>query len=376
MRKAAASPRAPKASRAERTAYLVLGMHRSGTSAVTQLLALAGASLPANVMPGDEHNAKGYFEPWKIAIFDDERLRAAGSAWDDPFAYPFRPLPPDEERTWLDRASALFDEEFGDAAWPLMKDPRATVLLPFWRAVLAERGVGLRCVIPVRHPLAVAGSLARRDGFPPEKSVLVWSAYMLAAEAYTRDLPRAFVGYDALLADWRAEAARIEAAHGAALPKLTEAAGKKIDKFLTADLRHNAAADDQLKALGWAGEIAGAVHAWFAAKAAGKAPKTAALDAAAERLAARQAEFGMLVSPAARDLAAARADLARTRDDLAASESFRAELQAEMAKQRRYLEDGWRADLARLAKAHEDLDWNRSVLEQVETVLDEALAET
>ena len=33
----------------DRTAYLVLGMHRSGTSAVTQVLALAGASLPENV---------------------------------------------------------------------------------------------------------------------------------------------------------------------------------------------------------------------------------------------------------------------------------------------------------------------------------------
>ncbi len=64
----------------KRTAYLVLGMHRSGTSAVTQLLALAGASLPENVMAGDEHNAKGYFEPWKIAILNDGRLRAAGAA--------------------------------------------------------------------------------------------------------------------------------------------------------------------------------------------------------------------------------------------------------------------------------------------------------
>src|SRR4051812_9007473 len=66
-----------------RAAYLVLGMHRSGTSAVTRLLALAGAHLPDNVMPGDEHNARGYFEPWKIAIFNDQRLRAAGAAWDD-----------------------------------------------------------------------------------------------------------------------------------------------------------------------------------------------------------------------------------------------------------------------------------------------------
>src|SRR5690349_3871672 len=73
---------------AGRTAYLVLGMHRSGTSAVTQLLSLAGARLPRNLMPGDEHNAQGYFEPWRIATFNDERLRAAGSAWDDVFAFP------------------------------------------------------------------------------------------------------------------------------------------------------------------------------------------------------------------------------------------------------------------------------------------------
>jgi hypothetical protein len=369
---APAPARRARASETLRTAYLVLGMHRSGTSAVTQLLALAGASLPANVMPGDEHNAKGYFEPWKIAIFDDERLRAAGSAWDDPFAFPFRPLPPDEERAWIDRALAMFDEEFGQATWPLMKDPRATVLLPFWRAVLAERGVATRCVIPVRHPLAVAGSLARRDGFPPEKSVLVWSAYMLAAEAYTRDLPRAFVGYDALLSDWRAEVARIEAAHGAPLPKLTPAKAKEIDGFLTADLRHNAG-EDGLSKLGWAGEIAGMVYDWFAAKAAGKSPGDKTLQAAADKLAARQAEIGMLVSPAARDLAAARADLARTRDELTASETFRAELQAEMVKQRRYLEDGWRADLTRLAKAHEELTWNQAVLEQVEIAVNEAL---
>jgi len=345
MSKAPAKPRAP------RTAYLVLGMHRSGTSAVTQLLALAGASLPANVMPGDEHNAKGYFEPWKIAIFDDERLRAAGSAWDDPFAYPFRPLPPEEERAWRDRALAMFDEEFGKATWPLMKDPRATVLLPLWREVLAARDVGIRCVIPVRHPLAVAGSLGRRDGFAAEKSVLVWSAYMLAAEAYTRDLPRAFVGYDALLSDWRAEAARIEAAHGAPLPKLTEAAGKKIDRFLAPDLRHNAD-EDGLSALGWAGEIAAAVHGWFAARAAGGDPDVKALAEAAAKLAARQAEIGMLVSPATRDLAAARAELADARDRLRVAENFEAELRAEAAR----LEAGWRADQGRLDTALQLLD--------------------
>jgi len=298
----------PAAGAAERAAYLVLGMHRSGTSAVTQVLALAGASLPENVMAGDAHNAKGYFEPWKIAMFNDERLRAAGGAWDDVFAFPFRALPAKDERGWLNRAEALFEEEYGDVRHPLLKDPRVTVLLPFWRKVLGDLEIAPRCVIPVRHPQAVAGSLARRNGFPPEKSVLVWTAYMLAAEAYTRDLPRAFVSYDGLLGDWRGEVARVEAAHGAGLPKMTDAAGKAIDRFLTPELRHNAG-DADLTGLGWAGALAGQVFDWFEAASTGPAPTSRALDKAAAELARRNDEIGVLVSPAARDLDAARAEL-------------------------------------------------------------------
>jgi hypothetical protein len=346
-------------------------MHRSGTSAVTQLLALAGASLPANVMPGDEHNARGYFEPWKIALFNDERLRAAGSAWDDIFAYPFRPLAAAEEEVWLARAGELFDAEFRRKAWPLVKDPRTTVLLPLWRQVLAARDVAARCVIPVRHPLAVAGSLARRDGFAAQKSVLVWSAYMLAAEAYARDLPCAVVGYDALLANWRSEAARIEAAHGAPLPRLTPAAAKKIDAFLSPDLRHNAGAG-RLADLGWAGAIAGQVFDWFEARAAGGTPDRGPLEAAARELARRQEEIGPLISTAA--LAGARADLAQARDRLAAAEAFQAELRADMERQREVLEAGWREAQALAADNYRRLERTQSLLAQVNAELDDALA--
>jgi hypothetical protein len=315
---------------AKRTAYLVLGMHRSGTSAVTQLLALAGASLPENVMAGDEHNAKGYFEPWKIAILNDGRLRAAGAAWDDVFAFPFKALPQQEERVWLSRAVTLFDEEFGALPYPLLKDPRVSVLMPFWLRVLAEVDVTARCVIPVRHPLAVAGSLTRRNGFSPEKSVLLWSAYMLAAEAYSRDLPRAFVGYDALLSDWRGEVKRIEAAHGAPLPKMTDEAGKAIDAFLTPELRHNAAGGG-LAELGWAGELTQRVLDWFGAAAAGAAPSPKALDKAAADLARRGREMGALVSPVTRDLDAARSELLdlRQRADFERGEVRRLQAQIE-----------------------------------------------
>jgi hypothetical protein len=356
-----------------RTAYLVLGMHRSGTSAVTQLLALAGAKLPANVMPGDEHNEKGYFEPWRIALFNDTRLRAAGSAWDDAFAFPFRPLPEGEEAIWLGHAYDLFRAEYRRAAVPLMKDPRMTVLLPFWRRVLERAGVGARCVVPVRHPLAVAGSLKRRDGFPEAKSVLVWTSYMLAAEAYTRDLPRAFVGYDALLADWRAEVARIEVAHGAPLPRITEAAARRIDAFLTPELRHNTALDG-LAALGWAGEIAAPVLAWFEAAAAGETPDRAPLDAAAAELARRRDEMGALVSSAAHDLDVARGELRAVRDELAAERRLRAELAEELQRQRDTLEAGWRRDVKRLEKQVRAFEARLAAMQATQGRLEAALA--
>ncbi|CAN7560007.1 hypothetical protein LJR225_004107 [Phenylobacterium sp. LjRoot225] len=337
-----------------RTAYLVLGMHRSGTSAMTQLLSLAGAQLPKNLMPGDEHNAQGYFEPWRIAMFNDERLRAAGSAWDDVFAYPCPAVPDAEAAAWRERASALFAEEYAGRRHPLMKDPRVTVLLPFWREVFDGAGLDARCVIPVRHPMAVANSLGRRDGFAPQKSVLLWSAYMLAAEAYSRDLPRAFVGYDPLLGDWRAQVARIERDHGAPLPKLGKRAEREIDAALTSDLRHNAATGD-LAALGWTGAIASAVYDWFAAAARDEAPDRSALEAAARDLAERQREMGALVSPTARDFDATRGQLISARQNL--------------AWDRRELE----ALKARFESLQRDWLSRKSVMEETERTLDALL---
>lgn len=322
---------APLSSRA---AYLVLGMHRSGTSAITQVLALAGATLPENVMPGDEHNAKGYFEPWRIAIFNDQRLRAAGGAWDDPFVFPYRPLAPREERRWITRATDLFDEEFAGARHPLMKDPRVSVLGPLWRTVLDELELAARAVIPVRHPLEVAGSLSKRNGFPVEKSLLIWVAYMLAAESCSRDMPRAFVPYDGLLTDWRTQAARIEAAHGAPLPDLTPQAGKAIDGFLTQELRHNAVAED-LEKVPQVGPLAAQVYGWFEAAAQDQPRPPEELAAAVQRLEEMRRVMGIFVSPVTSDLAAARTDLLEARQ-LAAFEqskvrSLELQLEAQQA---------------------------------------------
>lgn len=318
----------------ERSAYLVLGMHRSGTSATAQLLALAGAELPDNVMPGDEHNAKGYFEPWKIAIFNDQRLRAAGSSWDDPFNLPYQPLEGEAEARWKAQAVELFHDEFGQSIYPLLKDPRVSVLLPLWRSVLDEIGMPIRAVIPVRHPLAVAGSLARRDAFPPEKSVLLWTIYMLASEAQTRDLPRAFISYDGLLADWRREVAAMEQALGGPLPRLDERAAAAIDDFLTQDLRHNTSLSG-LADVPLVGAMAQEVLDWFTAAATGEAPDRSPLERAAAHIAQMKSQMGVLVSPVTSQLDSTRAELLHQRqlNDLQAKAMRNAEHELALLRQ-------------------------------------------
>lgn len=313
-----------------RAVYLVLGMHRSGTSAITQVLALAGAALPKNVMPGDEHNAKGYFEPWRIAIFNDQRLRAAGGAWDDPFIFPYRALEPREEKRWTTRATDLFDEEFAGARYPLMKDPRVSVLGPLWRTVLDDLGLAARAVIPVRHPLEVAGSLAKRNGFPVEKSLLLWVAHMLAAELSSRDIPRAFVPYDGLLSDWRGQVARIEAAHGAPLPGLTAASAKAIDGFLTQELRHNSATG-ALARVPRVGALTAEVYDWFQAAARDEIRPPDALAAATATLEKMRKTLGIFVSPVTSDLAAARSDLLEARQIAAFEQNKARSLEAQLA---------------------------------------------
>ena len=70
--------------RERRSCILVLGVHRSGTSAVTRVINLLGAALPKNLMPpSPNNNEAGFWEPKNLWLLHDRMLREAGSRWDD-----------------------------------------------------------------------------------------------------------------------------------------------------------------------------------------------------------------------------------------------------------------------------------------------------
>ncbi|MBK5971200.1 MULTISPECIES: glycoside hydrolase family 99-like domain-containing protein [Thiorhodovibrio] len=226
---------------ARRTAILVIGMHRSGTSALTRVLNILGADLPTDLMPPVMGNNEiGFWESLGVQGINDRVLESAGSAWDD-----WQRLPPawfnspSVREDFLGKALPLLKHHFGHSAFFVLKDPRISRLLPLWLEALQEFNCDVRCLIPYRNPLEVSASLRARDGFPSTKSHLIWLRYVLDAELSSRQVPRAIVTYDNLLDDWPSTLDALSQKLDLVWPRWSPTTKDQIEKFLSSSHRHH-----------------------------------------------------------------------------------------------------------------------------------------
>src|SRR5262245_7489893 len=120
----------------ERRALLVLGMHRSGTSALTRVLNLYGAHLPDDLLPANYGNEAGYWESSAIVRFNDGILARLGSRWDTPTWFSLPDLTAEAKQEAADTLAGLLKTEHGDAPLLVIKDPRICRLLSVWLAAL------------------------------------------------------------------------------------------------------------------------------------------------------------------------------------------------------------------------------------------------
>jgi len=222
-----------------RVAVLVLGMHRSGTSALARVLSLLGCALPRNLLGPNPTQEAGHWESEAIRDFNDEVLKAIGSEWSDWLpvheGWYRSPLYADH----VARGRAVLREEFGAAPMMVLKDPRMCRMMPFWNAILEEEGIRPAIVMPVRNPLEVADSLKKRDGMDVAVGLLLWLRHVLEAERATRAQVRVTCSYGALLENWAGVAARIGSELGLAWSRGSVAVECEVEQFLKPDLRHN-----------------------------------------------------------------------------------------------------------------------------------------
>jgi hypothetical protein len=219
-------------------AVCVTGMHRSGTSFIAGALRFLGVSLgdPTRLLKPGPDNPLGYFEVAALMQLDDEVLAHCGGAWDQP---------PVLDPGWeLDRAldpfrvraAEILETTFGPAAdrAPVIawKDPRLSLVLPFWRSVTPVAAT----VVVVRDPAEVVASLgARKYAVEPAQAASLWLRYVYAAVANDPDC--LVVRHSDIFEDLPATIARL--ADHLGLPEPGSDAEEAVRAHLDTGLRHH-----------------------------------------------------------------------------------------------------------------------------------------
>ncbi len=253
---------------AARDAILLVGMGRSGTSALARVLSLCGGALPLDLLPPNAGNPTGYWEPGAAFAFDEIFLAEHGSSWyDTSLALQHATLADADRRAFVGRIVDFLQRGVEPGGPMVIKEPRITALLPYWLGAAAKANVRVTMVQPLRAPADVTASLAARDGLPAETALALWLKYNLLADRGARaaGVPRLVVRYDDLLAAWEPVVERCIAALGVPL-EIGEQARRDVAAFLSPEMQHHRAATIDAAGidpvlLGWVGELYGAMRA-------------------------------------------------------------------------------------------------------------------
>lgn len=197
-----------------KTAFLILGAQRSGTSVASHLLSQFGVNFgnPQNFIQFD-HNPI-FFELKWVNEFNNKLVNALGHEYIDFFL----PIEADFEQAnitaittvrdskgTVQEIQTLIDQEWNGASVIGIKDPRISLTFPIWRNLLSRNGYELKIVLVFRHPASFLESNKRLfqnwEGWTNERHLDFWLQLNLAAVYFTREFPIHYLNYDRLISN-------------------------------------------------------------------------------------------------------------------------------------------------------------------------------
>lgn len=224
---------------------ILVGMHRSGTSATAGALGALGFNVPSSeVRMNSPSSNPEHWESHPLMLHNDDVLNLLGGSWD---------APPELAPGWehgpamslISDPTPLVGAAYPDAGPLVWKDPRACLLLPYWRPLIP----GPQAAVFVwRPPMAVARSLQARDHLTLVHGLALWEHYNLAALEGLRGTDVFVIDYESLMADHRTVIGEMADWLGALDQFAGHAPHWDVDgavSLVDDDLRHQPTGDDR-----------------------------------------------------------------------------------------------------------------------------------
>lgn len=166
--------------------FLIIGMHRSGTSCLAGSLERCGIYL-GDVKKKGKYNKKGYFEIEEVYRIHDQILGLNRGTWKSPPTHKLRVHPYHFLRLKAIIEPLKLRQNSG------LKDPRTLLFINTWKRLI---GRDIQFIGSFRHPKAVAQSLFYRNGMSEKESISLWKTYnQILVEEHQRQ-PFPIIHYD------------------------------------------------------------------------------------------------------------------------------------------------------------------------------------
>lgn len=233
----------------QKNVFVVLGMPRSGTSAITRGLKALGIELGKEFGVGkNKWNPTGIWEDKDIVY---KINRGVSLALND---------------TWMSihlidkecrnnvalndlklSAIAILKKRFASTEDWAFKDPRTARILPFWQDVFAALNLQDNYIITLRNPLSSAYSWQKMHGADIEVGLLLWLIHLIPAIDGTQGKKRVMVSYDLMLKDPCKQLERIKTNLTISLPTNLAELDVYANEFLDKKLHHYEYTEEDLK---------------------------------------------------------------------------------------------------------------------------------
>lgn len=182
--------------KSKKQGILIIGMHRSGTSALARSLFHSGVYMGHQFLNSNQFNKVGYFENRHVVDLNDEILALADNSWDSHALFEL----PSEHRTFLvDKIVDFLNTEFALYSLFALKDPRMSKTLALWLEAFQQLNIDPKIIVCYRDPREVSLSLKERNLFEFTYSSLLYTSYLASAEFNSRRTNRIFLNYSTLL---------------------------------------------------------------------------------------------------------------------------------------------------------------------------------